>query len=283
MELKGARTSKWGIRKEGLGVYFIFLINFWMACYEVVASTTIKHYMTYKGYDLIFPLVIGLPWVVIAISQKNKWAWVRSVLVIVLAYAARALTISLAYGLLGRDINMFLLKYFHKSISFRLDWIVNVIYLILLSLVAFWIYKDELKIKKENRAAKFVKSVQKPMIKQEEKSQAKVQQDVIVQLNNILQEGRINEENLATKAENIDINRCSESEFMTLPGMSLITAKKAVENREKNGDYESLDDFVVRNNIKPHFMIQMESKIYVATTKKISTSNNEKKGRVLDL
>lgn len=81
----------------------------------------------------------------------------------------------------------------------------------------------------------------------------------------------------------LDINKCSEDEFLTLPGMSLIAAKRAVELRETQGDYQSVDDFVARNAIKPHFMVQMQDLIMVIEKKGEQTSTPPRRSRALDL
>ena len=76
---------------------------------------------------------------------------------------------------------------------------------------------------------------------------------------------------------------CSEEEFVLLPGMSLASAKAAVENREENGAYLSLDDFVQRNRIKPHFMLQMEPIIVIGDMPEKKDKPSNSKGRTLDL
>ena len=81
----------------------------------------------------------------------------------------------------------------------------------------------------------------------------------------------------------LDINRCTEDDFLTLPGMSLISAKRAVELRETQGDYQSVDDFVARNAIKPHFMVQMLDLIMVVEKKGEQTSIPPRRSRTLDL
>lgn len=276
---KRTRDTKWSIRKEALGVYFIFLVNFWMACYEVIARESFKQRMFFAGYDLIFPIVIGLPWIVIATIKKNKWAWVRSVVVVILAYAARAMTISLVYGTLGRDIQMFIRRNLHAKISFRMDWIVNVAYLILLTIVAFWIYKDELKIKNKE-----VHSFNPP---QKKTAIENKQKTVVGDNKKRLEKTERSEELKKTESPVgtmiLDINKCTETEFMTLPGMSLLSARKAVEERETKGEYRSFDDFVNRNEIKPHFMVQMMPLVTVTEIKKSANQERVKKGRMLDL
>lgn len=270
--------KKWSIRKEALGVYFIFLVNFWMACYEVIARESFKQRMLFGGYDLIFPIVIGLPWIIIAAMKKNKWAWVRSVVVVILAYATRAMTISLVYGTIGRDIHMFIRRSLHTNISFRMDWVVNVTYLILLTIVAFWIYKDELKIK--NNEVHHFNPSQKNAIEETKKKTTEEDNKKKPEKAEMLEELK-NGSPVGTMT--LDINRCTEAEFMTLPGMSILSARKAVEEREIKGEYRSFDDFVNRNEIKPHFMVQMIPLVNVTETKEGVKPEKVKKGRKLDL
>ena len=82
--------------------------------------------------------------------------------------------------------------------------------------------------------------------------------------------------------DKIDINTCTEKDYLRLPGMNIAAAKKAIQNRMEHGAYLSVDDFVQRNQIKPHFMIQMEPMINVGEIQ-VEENRNVKKGRMLDL
>ena len=62
----------------------------------------------------------------------------------------------------------------------------------------------------------------------------------------------------------VDINRCTQSELMTLPGIGVVQAKKAMEYREQNGGFRSLDEFVEVLQIKPHFAVQIFSRAVVS-------------------
>lgn len=60
--------------------------------------------------------------------------------------------------------------------------------------------------------------------------------------------------------ELVDINRCTQSELMTLPGIGVAQAKKALEYRQTHGGFRSLDEFVEVLEIKPHFAVQIFAK-----------------------
>ena len=107
------------------------------------------------------------------------------------------------------------------------------------------------------------------------------------------------------KAEKIDINTCTEKELASLPGVSIVAAKKAVAYRDKNNGFSSEQEFYKVAGIQLHFVKQIKDKIIcgnefveapqvvdsqeetpaaseVAT--EIETAvTKEKKGRVLDI
>lgn len=57
--------------------------------------------------------------------------------------------------------------------------------------------------------------------------------------------------------EKIDVNRCSQSELMELPGIGVVQAKRAIEHRQTHGGFRSVDEFVDLLQIKPHFAVQI--------------------------
>lgn len=57
----------------------------------------------------------------------------------------------------------------------------------------------------------------------------------------------------------VDVNRCTQSELMALPGMTVAQAKRAMEYRAERGGFRSLDEFVDVLEIKPHFAVQIFS------------------------
>lgn len=112
-------------------------------------------------------------------------------------------------------------------------------------------------------------------------------------------------ENERPNFEKIDINTCSEKELSSLPGVSVVAAKKAISYREKNGGFASEEEFYKVLGIQLHFIRQIKDKIIcgnniIASTEQTQARNlidepetntledkvastREKKGRVLDI
>lgn len=53
----------------------------------------------------------------------------------------------------------------------------------------------------------------------------------------------------------IDINSCTAQEMTRLPGITIVDAKRAVEHRETQGRFKSVDEFVSFLKVKPHFAV----------------------------
>lgn len=65
-----------------------------------------------------------------------------------------------------------------------------------------------------------------------------------------------------TQAEGtLDINRCTQSDYMTLPGFTVAMAHRAMEYRAEKGGFGSADEFVDVLGIKPHFAVQIFPRI----------------------
>ena len=133
--------------------------------------------------------------------------------------------------------------------------------------------------KNKSRADKAVELLQESRKGKEGKQNIKLRQDEVMQSIN---SSKVEKKNFVD-IEKVDVNKCSEIEIMTLPGMSLLSAKRAVEEREQNGEYESFDEFVFRNGIKPHFMMQMKDIVLITKNDETKHSGNPKRGRTLDL
>lgn len=78
----------------------------------------------------------------------------------------------------------------------------------------------------------------------------------------------------------IDINSCSQRELMTLPGISLAQAKRALEYREQNSGFKDSDTFVKELGIKPHFAVQILDRITVSVA---AVKNTKRAYRTLDI
>ena len=55
----------------------------------------------------------------------------------------------------------------------------------------------------------------------------------------------------------IDVNLCVQAELMKLPGVGAAEALTAIEFRNRNGGFRSLDEFVEVLELKPHFAVQI--------------------------
>lgn len=76
------------------------------------------------------------------------------------------------------------------------------------------------------------------------------------------------------KPDMLDINSASQEEIADLPGLTLIDAKKAVDYRNANGGFNSLDEFYNAINIKPHIMLRIEGMIFVGRVQHTDKSAN---------
>lgn len=65
----------------------------------------------------------------------------------------------------------------------------------------------------------------------------------------------------AEQLEPLDINNCTEQELSSLPGVSVVQAKKAVEYRRVQGGFFTVDEFFQAVALKPHFIVQLEGKL----------------------
>ena len=101
------------------------------------------------------------------------------------------------------------------------------------------------------------------------------------------QEKQSNSENIDNKPVDIlpiDINLCSAENLTCLPGISLILAKKAINYRNENNGFESVDEFYRVIGLKPHFIAQIGNKIICETIAYNSKmAGSDQIGRKLDL
>ena len=59
-------------------------------------------------------------------------------------------------------------------------------------------------------------------------------------------------------AETIDINTCDVTQLASLPGVSMILARKAIGIRNERGGFKSVDEFCEAIQLKPHFVVQVQ-------------------------
>ena len=79
----------------------------------------------------------------------------------------------------------------------------------------------------------------------------------------------------------IDVNTCSIEQLVALPGITLAEAKRVIQERETNGEYASVEDFISRSGWKPHTVARFIDEL------KVSHAHDEvsykRRGRSLDL
>jgi len=80
----------------------------------------------------------------------------------------------------------------------------------------------------------------------------------------------------------IDLNNAPEQELTTLPGVSVVLAKRAVTLRESNGKFTSTQDFCKRLGIMPHFAVQIE-KLSTVSSSTMPPTPSPGTGRVVDI
>ena len=83
----------------------------------------------------------------------------------------------------------------------------------------------------------------------------------------------------------IDLNTCSESELAGLPGVSVVSAKRAIEYRNIRNGFSCKDEFYSIAGVKPHFVVQLEKIVVCEKNTAAGSEHNdkEKKGRILDI
>lgn len=85
-------------------------------------------------------------------------------------------------------------------------------------------------------------------------------------------------------AEQIDINSADEEKISSLPGLTIIDAKKAVTYRNEHNGFNSVDEFFSCINAKPHIIVSIENKLTVGNYKTATPQNNDSHGkRTIDL
>ncbi len=83
-------------------------------------------------------------------------------------------------------------------------------------------------------------------------------------------------------AELLDINAASEQDLLSLPGVSLADAKRALSLRDLHGGFASIDAFISELGIKPHFAVQL-FKMATALPKKRKAEQEVRPRRTLDI
>ena len=81
----------------------------------------------------------------------------------------------------------------------------------------------------------------------------------------------------------IDINSCGESDFVSLPGVSIVMAKRAISYREEHNGFTSKEEFFDSIQLKPHFIVQIQDMIECKPLNTHAFTHDNITGRKLDL
>lgn len=97
---------------------------------------------------------------------------------------------------------------------------------------------------------------------------------------NIYKEDEICEKN---EKELIDINICSLEDFKSIPGFTIVTAKKAIQIREEKSGFKDVDDFLKELSIKDFYVDKIKNMIICTKIlDKESLEERKLKGRTID-
>lgn len=85
-------------------------------------------------------------------------------------------------------------------------------------------------------------------------------------------------------AKQTDINSADEDAIASLPGLTIIDAKKAISYRNEHNGFNTTDEFFACINAKPHIIAQLESKLTVGNYKNAKPHNTNNHGkRAIDI
>ncbi|WP_462410813.1 ComEA family DNA-binding protein [Neobacillus sp. Marseille-QA0830] len=91
----------------------------------------------------------------------------------------------------------------------------------------------------------------------------------------------VNSEPVPVPAPNlVDLNQATEFEIATLPGVGPIFAKRAIQERENLGGFQSLEDFAEILGLKPHIVERIRPLVTVSGQK--DPRNKHYAGRMVD-
>ena len=86
----------------------------------------------------------------------------------------------------------------------------------------------------------------------------------------------------------IDVNSATADQLASLPGLNIVGAKKIVDYRNKEGLFQTVDEFINIAEIKPHFVEQVKKMITISNSRDDNIKNNnlppqDSDGRIVDL
>lgn len=79
----------------------------------------------------------------------------------------------------------------------------------------------------------------------------------------------------------VDVNTCTEMDLLALPGMTVSIARAAVAERDDQGPYASVEDFVRRNSLKPHLVVMFIDRL--SCSQPSARAKGARRSRTLDL
>lgn len=87
------------------------------------------------------------------------------------------------------------------------------------------------------------------------------------------------------QADRININAASAQELSTLPGLNIVMAKRAIDYRNKNGEFADSEEFFKAAGVKDFFKEKINDKIYIVKSREIQKNNDKDggAGRIVDL
>lgn len=273
MEIKGRYRVMWWIGIILTVVSFLWIVaDLWM---EIAMGW---RYLTYGGiyFFYLFNFPVCLIWLVWACVARHRKMWgyfgiIFSIYIAVSSLALYSYTIQISgifYFIVEGIINICMVLAMAFMIFRRQE---------LMALMSYGSSKKARseRTEKEQQALNAVYSMETGRTQKPKAAPVPVQKTV--------------QESPAYKK--VDVNHCQMEDLLELPGISLEMAQKVIKDRAENGMYQSPDDFLRRNPVKPHFMEQIVARIEIkpenegtmaAIQKEESGSVNEKK-RGLDL
>ena len=84
----------------------------------------------------------------------------------------------------------------------------------------------------------------------------------------------------------LDINSATEEQLSSLPGLTIIDARRAITYRDENGGFKTTDEFFTAISAKPHIMVRVEPLVTVSEVQPAQQSKpHEQSGsrRTIDL
>lgn len=84
-------------------------------------------------------------------------------------------------------------------------------------------------------------------------------------------------------AKVIDINSCKESDLVSLPGVSIVLAKRALNYRKEHDGFSSVEEFYDIMQLKPHFVAQIQGLVECKPIDNHVSPKDNSTGRKLDL